>query len=229
MSDGPLWKDVEGRLVEMKMRAAAETANFCLWRIGHVSGSPIEAALHRSLIALAADRNLGIGVSSHLFSRPAIFGETLRWITRRGYRMLEWGGAFAVGGDGDYGTYEDMVPFWDSEFPGNGTIDIFPQARIGKYSVDLLVCRGGVPQPNVLAIECDGHDFHEKTKEQARHDKQRDRHILAAGISTVRFTGSEIWRDPDSCAREAVALLLSSDDEQAVLAARRAREQEGRP
>jgi len=52
-------------------------------------------------------------------------------------------------------------------------------------------------------IECDGHDFHERTKEQARRDKQRDRWFQTRGIATIRFTGSEIWNDPIKCAEDA--------------------------
>ena len=31
-------------------------------------------------------------------------------------------------------------------------------------------------------MECDGHDFHERTKEQASSDKKRDRSLQAAGF-----------------------------------------------
>ena len=51
-------------------------------------------------------------------------------------------------------------------------------------------------------IECDGHDFHERTKEQAARDRQKDREIQAAGIPVLRFTGSEIHRDLESCGRQ---------------------------
>jgi very-short-patch-repair endonuclease len=53
--------------------------------------------------------------------------------------------------------------------------------------------------PERLAIECDGHDFHERTKEQARHDRSRDRALQLAGWTVLRFTGSEIHRDVDAC------------------------------
>lgn len=50
-----------------------------------------------------------------------------------------------------------------------------------------------------IAIELDGHDFHERTKEQARHDKSRDRSLVEDGWVVLRFTGSEVWRDADDC------------------------------
>jgi very-short-patch-repair endonuclease len=60
-----------------------------------------------------------------------------------------------------------------------------------------------------VAIECDGHDFHEKTKEQARKDKRRDRVFLAEGLPVLRFTGSEIHRDPTAIAKEVGEVLLA--------------------
>lgn len=58
------------------------------------------------------------------------------------------------------------------------------------------------------AVEIDGHDFHEKTKAQARTDRQRERWIIRhphAEIDAVlRFTGSEIFADPVRCAEEAL-------------------------
>lgn len=58
-----------------------------------------------------------------------------------------------------------------------------------------------------IAVELDGHDWHERTKEQAERDKSRDRKLLAAGIPVVRFAGSEIWRDPWAAAREALSIV----------------------
>jgi very-short-patch-repair endonuclease len=52
------------------------------------------------------------------------------------------------------------------------------------------------------SVECDGHNFHERTKEQASHDKQRDRRLAAAGITTLRFTGSDIYNRLDQCIDE---------------------------
>ena len=53
-----------------------------------------------------------------------------------------------------------------------------------------------------LAIECDGHEFHEKTKQQVARDKRRDRWLALHGISMVRFSGHEIWRAPVECAEQ---------------------------
>lgn len=53
-----------------------------------------------------------------------------------------------------------------------------------------------------LVIECDGHDYHEKTKEQAQKDKSRDRFLLNEGYYVMRFTGSEIYKSPKKCVNE---------------------------
>jgi hypothetical protein len=53
-----------------------------------------------------------------------------------------------------------------------------------------------------LIVECDGHDFHERTKAQAKRDRSRDRKWQQQGVPVFRFTGSEIWTDPLECARQ---------------------------
>ena len=80
---------------------------------------------------------------------------------------------------------------------------IVPQFKIGPYRVDFAVRYiSGLEGAAGLVVECDGHAFHEKTKEQAARDKSRDRFLAAAGYRVMRFTGSEIWADPISCAEQ---------------------------
>ena len=88
-------------------------------------------------------------------------------------------------------------------------VDLQPQKEINvngrRYRVDFLVdvvSLNDSPSVPSVVVECDGHDFHERTKEQARRDKRRDRDLQSAGYHVLRFTGSEIWRDPSSCAGE---------------------------
>lgn len=83
---------------------------------------------------------------------------------------------------------------------------VYQQAEIGSYRVDFLIHDATLPfslgKPRWIVVECDGHDFHEKTKKQARRDKQRDRFLQARGYRVLRFTGSEIWQDAERCADE---------------------------
>ena len=80
------------------------------------------------------------------------------------------------------------------------------QIPIGKYKVDFLAVStffaGGAQATFMVVVECDGHDWHEKTKEQAAHDKARDRYFSINGYGVLRFTGSEIWDDANSCVED---------------------------
>jgi len=58
-----------------------------------------------------------------------------------------------------------------------------------------------------LAVEVDGHQFHECTPHQVQNDKSRDRKLTAAGWQVLRFTGSEVYRDAAACVREVVDML----------------------
>jgi very-short-patch-repair endonuclease len=78
------------------------------------------------------------------------------------------------------------------------------QHRILNYRVDFMVW-SVAPTPSgdikllKFIIECDGHDFHEKTKQQVAYDKKRDRDLQALGFRVLRFSGSEIYKDPKAC------------------------------
>lgn len=76
------------------------------------------------------------------------------------------------------------------------------QVQVGRYRLDFAVCK------YKLAIECDGHEYH-KTKEQRRHDAEKDRFLLADGWRVARFTGSEIVKDASACAEEVRVLVES--------------------
>jgi very-short-patch-repair endonuclease len=88
-------------------------------------------------------------------------------------------------------------------------IFIAPQYQIDNYRVDFLM--GATYEPltlsKCLVVECDGHDWHERTKEQAARDKSRDRHLSTRVGRGSRFTGSEIFRTPAVCAADAIKVL----------------------
>jgi len=102
--------------------------------------------------------------------------------------------------------------------PQTHGIDIWPQAPIGRYRADFLVryahWRGGYV---FGAIECDGHDHHDLTKEQAIRDRERDRFFQASGLLILRYTGKEIWRSPLKCATGALNLLERRADKEPAL------------
>lgn len=53
-----------------------------------------------------------------------------------------------------------------------------------------------------VVVEIDGHEFHDRTAEQASGDRARDRDLVRAGYFVLRFTGSDIYRNAISCAQE---------------------------
>ena len=63
-----------------------------------------------------------------------------------------------------------------------------------------------------VAIELDGHEFHERTKEQVAYRNQRDRWLLANSWVVLHFSGSELHRQPVECvfhaARHANQLIV---------------------
>lgn len=103
---------------------------------------------------------------------------------------------------------------------------IQPQKCIGDYRVDFLLSYTGLERQKVesesprpedqwqdilidkkLIVECDGHDFHERTKQQAARDKGRDRFLQSLGYPVFRFTGSEIFRDSLASAAEVLKVI----------------------
>lgn len=55
--------------------------------------------------------------------------------------------------------------------------------------------------PFKLVIECDGHDYHHASKEQVQKDYERETNLKMAGYDVLRFTGSQIYKDPIGCAK----------------------------
>jgi very-short-patch-repair endonuclease len=106
-----------------------------------------------------------------------------------------------------------VMPFGRPE----ADVVIAPQYQIGKHRVDFAIFINGVANEEIkIVVECDGHEFHEKTKEQAARDKSRDRDLLIAGWKVLRFTGSEIWRDYEACTIQVEALAVNDIEVQLV-------------
>jgi very-short-patch-repair endonuclease len=121
-----------------------------------------------------------------------------------------------------------LVIGFDMYERSGGTDPVLPmvalktQHQVDAYRIDiaLIGSKGGAR----VAIECDGHEFHERTKEQASSDKSRDRAIAAAGWRVLRFTGSEIWRNPLACAQEAFEVCSGMEGDVAELRYRASQE-----
>lgn len=92
----------------------------------------------------------------------------------------------------DYSWPYDPAPFGGTFF--------YSQAAVGPYRVDFLIRAASDDAVKFVVVECDGHDFHERTKEQAARDRSRDRWMAERDITVLRFTGSEIHKDALACA-----------------------------
>lgn len=82
-----------------------------------------------------------------------------------------------------------------------------PQHEVLDYRVDFrVVCQSHpslASQFPKIAIELDGHEFHEKTKEQVAKRNGRDRALMLSGWRVIRFSGSEFYRKPYDCIEDA--------------------------
>lgn len=67
-----------------------------------------------------------------------------------------------------------------------------------------LLASAGLTWP-LIGVEVDGHEFHEKTKEQVAYRNKRDRDLQAAGWKIFHYSWSEVVRDPASCVHEVLA------------------------
>ena len=88
----------------------------------------------------------------------------------------------------------------------------YTQADVGPYRADFLFQSWLGGQSRSFVVECDGHDFHERTKKQAARDRTRDRWMIAQGITVLRFTGSEIWASPEKCASDILQTIRGHAD-----------------
>jgi very-short-patch-repair endonuclease len=94
-------------------------------------------------------------------------------------------------------------------------VEAWPQREVeiggSKYRVDFqmipcyddqkIIDDAGQMWP-LIAVELDGHDYHERTKEQVTYRNQRDRALQSAGWLVLHYSGSELVRDPEACVRD---------------------------
>jgi very-short-patch-repair endonuclease len=84
-----------------------------------------------------------------------------------------------------------------------------PQYPVGKYSADFMVSYfryQGVSSR--VIVECDGTAFHERTEQERRREKARDRFMQKEGWKVFRYTGREIMDDSYKVAAEILSHLI---------------------
>jgi very-short-patch-repair endonuclease len=114
-------------------------------------------------------------------------------------------------------VYFDFGEKGSGDAEGDVTLCIQPQVQLDRYRVDFLatiqtirpVGDGFDVARSQVIIECDGHDFHDRTTEQAIRDRSRDRELQLMGFQVFRYAGAEIWRDVFACAEEVLRFLAA--------------------
>jgi very-short-patch-repair endonuclease len=147
--------------------------------------SPIEDRLREALINQACVESNNVILADHTLSIVPISAVVVDG---------------RVTGTTDSDFANDMPP----RVYGDGTcfLGLYRNVLVDRYRVDFLAWFDYGDA--FVAIECDGHDWHDRTKQQASADRARDRALLRLGVTTIRFTGSDIFHDADACAVEAI-------------------------
>lgn len=97
-------------------------------------------------------------------------------------------------------TYRGALPPGVEEIEGKPPlIDIDQQVKIAGHRVDFLftVRSPTSGRSRRVAVECDGHAFHDRSAAQASKDRARDRRLLREGVPTLRYTFSDLARQPN--------------------------------
>ena len=98
-------------------------------------------------------------------------------------------------GDEKIGSCESYIEkyFWAAIQPF--LQNLIPQYRVDKFRVDWAI-----PELK-FAVELDGKNFH-TTKDQVKHDWERDNDLLHLGWTIMRFSGIELKRNFAECILE---------------------------
>lgn len=112
-------------------------------------------------------------------------------------------------------TYIDSKPI--NPYVDISTIEIQKEIECDKekYRVDFFIpVQYKNPKTNnaerkFFIVECDGHEFHEKTKQQVIRDNKRTRKLQEYGYEVVRYSGSEIYHMSYKCALNLLDIIYA--------------------
>lgn len=109
-----------------------------------------------------------------------------------------------------YGSLASMAEMPPIPLLTQGIINVAPGCWVDAYQSDYLIDVKAPGSRRVIrgTLECDGHAYHDRTKEQAAHDRKRDREMQALGVMVLRYTASDIEEDAIACCRNAINILL---------------------
>lgn len=85
-----------------------------------------------------------------------------------------------------------------------------------KYRADFTIVYDDILNKTLkedfaLVIECDGYEFHQKTKEQVKKDNEREYNLKIEGYDVLRFSGTQIYQDPMKCANDIINYILEKN------------------
>jgi very-short-patch-repair endonuclease len=91
-------------------------------------------------------------------------------------------------------------------------------ADVGRVDFAIFVPWLSIDQPQLI-VEGDGHDFHDRTPEQASRDRKRMRALQRLGIPVLPYTGTDIIRNSGEAAWEVAEFVNAryQDKKQALL------------
>lgn len=180
----PMHTDV---IRQMSERAGLLASRELLSEVEIVGGSPIEQVFVATMFAHGWRSGFGMGADSDLRSRDAL--------RESGLGVSDRARVFANG-----------WPFIDTVGVAQPKLELPDRLIRPDFA---FVWRGDEHATKVI-VELDGHDFHERTPEQAQSDKSRDRHLQTLGWKVLRFTGREVLRAPRACLHEVERLAAQA-------------------
>ena len=86
-------------------------------------------------------------------------------------------------------------------------VAIEPQLEVHGFRVDFAVagrCGWFGQRVRGLFVECDGAEWHTSPVQRQRDSERQQKIQSCTGLLVMRFTGSEIFRDPNACAARVV-------------------------
>ena len=107
-----------------------------------------------------------------------------------------------------YSEHEYRQALAEAKING-GSFVLVPQWSVSQIGlVDLAVFVPGLDHRRpIVAVETDGHQFHERTPEQASKDRRRVRTLQRLGIAVYPFTGTDVVRSSEESAQEIVEFI----------------------
>lgn len=95
---------------------------------------------------------------------------------------------------------EEMLPA--------GDVVIVPQMAFLRYRMDFGIVVEAKGRPQIVCVECDGHDFHQDFRKEAL----RVNYLKSWGIPVFKFTGSELHEDALAAAHRVILAICQWKD-----------------